>query len=333
MWAIPGLCWGREHSCAILSQVCKLIGKETLRQLISELFLSCCFKKSYHQPSSYQLPPSNDGSFLLRGAVKINNFRGNLSSLFSSGCARYCAEPFSWQPLPSLFRHQQLKRNETMVNTRPEESLWPVWYIKVAQKENGVLLCFILFHVWRRPTVLLDSLIAEYPQPLFYCPGSGVISLTQTWAWVCTHKSRSCLDLQCLHPPPLSVPLSACAFGGRAPRADHMSLLETKPAVLAAFCTALSVLLCCFSGSHFPVGVVPPRTKSPTPESSTIASYVTLRKNKKIDLRTVLQNNLWSLVATPKVRVIFILLTKKIIVLKAWYTRLVEIAIERMIKL
>ncbi|XP_054023729.1 pleckstrin homology domain-containing family A member 5 isoform X11 [Dryobates pubescens] len=39
-------------------------------------------------------------------------------------------------------------------------------------------------------------------------------------------------------------------------------------------------------GSHFPVGVVPPRTKSPTPESSTIASYVTLRKNKKLDLRT-----------------------------------------------
>ncbi|XP_058511764.1 pleckstrin homology domain-containing family A member 5 isoform X4 [Ochotona princeps] len=40
-------------------------------------------------------------------------------------------------------------------------------------------------------------------------------------------------------------------------------------------------------GSHFPVGVVPPRTKSPTPESSTIASYVTLRKTKKImDLRT-----------------------------------------------
>lgn len=35
-------------------------------------------------------------------------------------------------------------------------------------------------------------------------------------------------------------------------------------------------------GSHFPVGVVPPRTKSPTPESSTIASYVTLRKTKKI---------------------------------------------------
>ncbi|XP_043821219.1 pleckstrin homology domain-containing family A member 5 isoform X22 [Dromiciops gliroides] len=40
-------------------------------------------------------------------------------------------------------------------------------------------------------------------------------------------------------------------------------------------------------GSHFPVGVVPPRTKSPTPESSTIASYVTLRKTKKmIDMRT-----------------------------------------------
>uniref|UniRef100_A0A4X2LN14 Pleckstrin homology domain containing A5 n=1 Tax=Vombatus ursinus TaxID=29139 RepID=A0A4X2LN14_VOMUR len=40
-------------------------------------------------------------------------------------------------------------------------------------------------------------------------------------------------------------------------------------------------------GSHFPVGVVPPRTKSPMPESSTIASYVTLRKTKKmIDTRT-----------------------------------------------
>ncbi|KAM6214615.1 LOW QUALITY PROTEIN: pleckstrin homology domain-containing family A member 5 [Rhynchocyon petersi] len=40
-------------------------------------------------------------------------------------------------------------------------------------------------------------------------------------------------------------------------------------------------------GSHFPVGVVPPRTKSPTPESSTIASYVTLRKTKKLmDPRT-----------------------------------------------
>lgn len=40
-------------------------------------------------------------------------------------------------------------------------------------------------------------------------------------------------------------------------------------------------------GSHFPVGVVPPRTKSPTPESSTIASYVTLRKTKKmVDSRT-----------------------------------------------
>lgn len=149
----------------------------------------------------------------------------------------------------------------------------------------------------------------------------------------CAHTNPGAAWTFSVFAPPLSVPLSACAFGGRAPRADHVPLLETKPAVLAAFCTALSVLLCCFSGSHFPVGVVPPRTKSPTPESSTIASYVTLRKNKKIDLRTVLQNNLWSLVATPKVRVIFILLTKKIIVLKAWYTRLVEIAIERMIKL
>ncbi|KAL1776040.1 pleckstrin-likey domain-containing family A member 5 isoform X17 [Sigmodon hispidus] len=38
-------------------------------------------------------------------------------------------------------------------------------------------------------------------------------------------------------------------------------------------------------GSHFPVGVAL-RTKSPTPESSTIASYVTLRKTKKVELRT-----------------------------------------------
>uniref|UniRef100_A0A8D0BG74 Pleckstrin homology domain containing A5 n=1 Tax=Salvator merianae TaxID=96440 RepID=A0A8D0BG74_SALMN len=38
-------------------------------------------------------------------------------------------------------------------------------------------------------------------------------------------------------------------------------------------------------GSHFPIGIVSPRAKSPTPESSTIASYVTLRKTKKMDLR------------------------------------------------
>ncbi|XP_041058875.1 pleckstrin homology domain-containing family A member 5 isoform X3 [Carcharodon carcharias] len=33
----------------------------------------------------------------------------------------------------------------------------------------------------------------------------------------------------------------------------------------------------------FPVGIVPPRSKSPMPESSTIASYVTLRKHRKVD--------------------------------------------------
>uniref|UniRef100_A0A4W3IE31 Pleckstrin homology domain containing, family A member 5 n=1 Tax=Callorhinchus milii TaxID=7868 RepID=A0A4W3IE31_CALMI len=33
----------------------------------------------------------------------------------------------------------------------------------------------------------------------------------------------------------------------------------------------------------FPVGIVPPRTKSPMPESATIASYVTLRKHRKMD--------------------------------------------------
>lgn len=38
-------------------------------------------------------------------------------------------------------------------------------------------------------------------------------------------------------------------------------------------------------GMSYPVGIVPPRTKSPMPESSSIASYVTLRKNKKPDPR------------------------------------------------
>ncbi|XP_042191882.1 pleckstrin homology domain-containing family A member 5 isoform X13 [Callorhinchus milii] len=36
-------------------------------------------------------------------------------------------------------------------------------------------------------------------------------------------------------------------------------------------------------GMSFPVGIVPPRTKSPMPESATIASYVTLRKHRKMD--------------------------------------------------
>lgn len=40
-------------------------------------------------------------------------------------------------------------------------------------------------------------------------------------------------------------------------------------------------------GMSYPVGIVPPRTKSPVPESSSIASYVTLRKSKKPDPRTV----------------------------------------------
>uniref|UniRef100_H2V2Z0 Pleckstrin homology domain containing A5 n=1 Tax=Takifugu rubripes TaxID=31033 RepID=H2V2Z0_TAKRU len=40
-------------------------------------------------------------------------------------------------------------------------------------------------------------------------------------------------------------------------------------------------------GTSYPVGIVPPRTKSPVPESSSIASYVTLRKNKKSDSRMV----------------------------------------------
>ncbi|XP_028286070.1 pleckstrin homology domain-containing family A member 5-like isoform X1 [Parambassis ranga] len=36
-------------------------------------------------------------------------------------------------------------------------------------------------------------------------------------------------------------------------------------------------------GMSYPVGIVPPRTKSPVPESSSIASYVTLRKSRKPD--------------------------------------------------
>ncbi|XP_040927034.1 pleckstrin homology domain-containing family A member 5-like isoform X14 [Betta splendens] len=39
-------------------------------------------------------------------------------------------------------------------------------------------------------------------------------------------------------------------------------------------------------GMSYPVGIVPPRTKSPVPESSSIASYVTLRKSRKPDPRT-----------------------------------------------
>nr|XP_046249558.1 pleckstrin homology domain-containing family A member 5 isoform X3 [Scatophagus argus] len=38
-------------------------------------------------------------------------------------------------------------------------------------------------------------------------------------------------------------------------------------------------------GVSYPVGIVPPRTKSPVPESSSIASYVTLRKSKKTEPR------------------------------------------------
>ncbi|XP_051976370.1 pleckstrin homology domain-containing family A member 5-like isoform X8 [Xyrauchen texanus] len=44
-------------------------------------------------------------------------------------------------------------------------------------------------------------------------------------------------------------------------------------------------------GIVYPVGVVNPRTKSPMPESSTIASYVTLRKSKKPDPRTSHQHD------------------------------------------
>ncbi|XP_034541964.1 pleckstrin homology domain-containing family A member 5-like isoform X1 [Notolabrus celidotus] len=39
-------------------------------------------------------------------------------------------------------------------------------------------------------------------------------------------------------------------------------------------------------GMSYPVGIVPPRTRSPVPDSSSIASYVTLRKSKKPDPRT-----------------------------------------------
>ncbi|XP_077452015.1 pleckstrin homology domain-containing family A member 5-like isoform X14 [Stigmatopora argus] len=38
-------------------------------------------------------------------------------------------------------------------------------------------------------------------------------------------------------------------------------------------------------GISYPVGIVPPRTKSPVSESSSVASYVTLRKSKKPDSR------------------------------------------------
>lgn len=39
-------------------------------------------------------------------------------------------------------------------------------------------------------------------------------------------------------------------------------------------------------GMSYPVGIVPPRTRSPVPDSSSISSYVTLRKTKRPDPRT-----------------------------------------------
>nr|XP_019934790.1 PREDICTED: pleckstrin homology domain-containing family A member 5-like isoform X3 [Paralichthys olivaceus] len=46
-----------------------------------------------------------------------------------------------------------------------------------------------------------------------------------------------------------------------------------------------ALLLNLLIGISYPVGIVPPRTKSPVPDSSSIASYVTLRKSKKPDPR------------------------------------------------
>lgn len=50
---------------------------------------------------------------------------------------------------------------------------------------------------------------------------------------------------------------------------------------------ALSLPVYVCSGMPYPVGIVPPRAKSPITESSSIASFVTLRKSKKPDPRTV----------------------------------------------
>lgn len=140
--------------------------------------------------------------------------------------------------------------------------------------------------------------IAEYPQLLFSLPswpGSGVISFTHRPELGCAHTSEAVQELAgpwYLHPPTLSTsglsPFWICLLKKNSQGWQHVFSRRQINSFGSALHSTFSVLLCCFAGSHFPVGVVPPRTKSPMPESSTIASYVTLRKNKKIDLRTVL---------------------------------------------
>ncbi|XP_049991133.1 pleckstrin homology domain-containing family A member 5 isoform X3 [Alexandromys fortis] len=70
---------------------------------------------------------------------------------------------------------------------------------------------------------------------------------------------------------------------GSVPSAHIMQLTATCNSSSRRFQHPL--LASTSTGSHFPVGV-PLRTMSPPPESSTIASYVTLRKTKKVELRT-----------------------------------------------
>ena len=44
---------------------------------------------------------------------------------------------------------------------------------------------------------------------------------------------------------------------------------------------------CVAPGVCYPVGIVPPRTKSPMMDSSSIGSYVTLRKSRRPESRNV----------------------------------------------
>lgn len=85
----------------------------------------------------------------------------------------------------------------------------------------------------------------------------GSVAASSEWR---RHSSRN--------NPRLTIRISVCLSGS--------SWFERFPSV-------------CPTAPPYPVGIVPPRTKSPigSPESCTIASYVTLRKTRRSEPRSV----------------------------------------------